>query len=408
MKRINYGKSGAKTRSTPVIITLPQSYYQNISDGQRSYFGGGPYQTGTHDETISSGAQLRGKRYLSNPCRHLKTTTHIVYGGAISITGNTVADPSQTLTYSNYPVHSAGAHAAAVSASKAAFATSLQDSFLAANGQSLMNLNFDKMRPDLTEVSVPNFMIDFAQISSLWKLWNRARSFASNVAGANLNYQYGWKPTIGDVQAAVRSIRNLQEKMRNWERNLGKLISKRCTVYSKTSNESATQSYNGWGTLKWTATLEQKCTAHILYRPKPLKVMTLLERTLRGSLDSLGFELNPNILWDAIPFSFVIDWFIDIGAYCESHKIDTFELPIDLEDAYLQYHERYTCMSSLTEDATSTWPAMKYPGAASEEKYFSRAQIGPSTVTLRDLGWKMPSLNQIGLALSLGLTRRRF
>jgi len=50
-------------------------------------------------------------------------------------------------------------------------------------------------------------------------------------------------------------------------------------------------------------------------------------KTLLVVLDSLGVNWDPSILWEAVPFSFVIDWFINVGDWMESNYQKT-ALPI--------------------------------------------------------------------------------
>jgi hypothetical protein len=46
--------------------------------------------------------------------------------------------------------------------------------------------------------------------------------------------------------------------------------------------------------------------------------------------DALGVNLNPGIIWNAIPWSFVVDWFINIGRYLDSYKLSHMEPKINI------------------------------------------------------------------------------
>jgi len=317
-----------------------------------------------------------------------------------SIAAPTIRTEDNATSWGNESTGSAIGQAAC----KAAFGVSIQDQLLYTSGQSFIDQNFDRMRPDLTEVSVPNFLIDVGQIKSLFKIWSLRRGFLSNVANANLNYQYGWKPTIGDISAMVNSIRNLQKKIDEWNRSLGAFKKRQCLVLSDTISKSGTSNVSTWGTVAWSGSLTRSVTAHITFVPLPLREMTNLERLLRGTLDSLGFELNPGILWDAIPFSFVVDWFLNIGSYLERFKLDTLELPFRLEDSYLQYKEVMFIDCRTTNNGTPLQiPVSRYGGSRRSEKFFHRVPIGPSYSLMTGLGWKFPTRNQGGLAASLAV-----
>jgi hypothetical protein len=288
-------------------------------------------------------------------------------------------------------------------AAKAALGVNFQD-YAITDPSTVMDSVYDSMRPDLTEVSVPNFIIEFAQISSLWKIWNTRRSFVPNVANKNLQYQYGFIPTIGDISGMISAIRNLQQKIRDWNRSVGRLRRRKRTVLSDTISKSGSSVVSNWGTVNWNVNFTRQITAHITYRPLPIQAMANTERLLRGTLDSLGFELNPAILWDAIPFSFIVDWFLNIGGYLEGIKFDTLELPIKLEDAFLQNKEMMTIDCRTTNNGVPLEvPVSRYAGSRRTEKFFSRIGAFPHDAFARQLGWRIPTRNQAGLALSLVL-----
>jgi hypothetical protein len=41
-------------------------------------------------------------------------------------------------------------------------------------------------------------------------------------------------------------------------------------------------------------------------------------------LDLFGANLNPAIVWNAIPFSFVVDWFLKVGDYFDKMEVQLF------------------------------------------------------------------------------------
>lgn len=40
-----------------------------------------------------------------------------------------------------------------------------------------------------------------------------------------------------------------------------------------------------------------------------------------GMLDALGVNLNPSIIWNALPWTFVVDWVVDVGRFLDSYKV---------------------------------------------------------------------------------------
>jgi hypothetical protein len=51
---------------------------------------------------------------------------------------------------------------------------------------------------------------------------------------------------------------------------------------------------------------------------------------LLGMLDALGVNLNPQIIWNAIPWTFVIDWVADVGQWLGNHKTLNMEPAVNI------------------------------------------------------------------------------
>jgi hypothetical protein len=175
-------------------------------------------------------------------------------------------------------------------------------------------------------------------------------------------------------------------------------------MFSNSYSTSGTFNYQGDShqPCRWTAVLTQRVTAHFTYRPKPIQALSDLDLKLRGALDALGFELNPQIIWNAIPFSFVVDWFTGIGDVLGSLKIDSLELPVELEDGYLQYSELRSVASNLSLDVNSSVSSKNdWPTHATVYKRFERMPILPDYATLRSVDVRQPSLRQAELGFAL-------
>jgi hypothetical protein len=71
-------------------------------------------------------------------------------------------------------------------------------------------------------------------------------------------------------------------------------------------------------------------------------------------LDAFGFNLNPAIIWNAIPWSFLVDWVISVSRWLDQFKIDNMKPQINI----LRYlwsirRERLTYLSKETRSQTS-------------------------------------------------------
>ncbi len=128
---------------------------------------------------------------------------------------------------------------------------------------------------------------------------------------------------------------------------------------------------------------------------------------LAAYLDALGFELNPRIIWDAVPFTFVLDWFFGIGSWLERHKYDTLELPFLWVDSYVQYKEAVQVESRLTLTHTNVSGAFNYSPWVTSRQYFERVPAKPYEDVFQGAGWRVPTRGQAELLVSLATVLRR-
>lgn len=360
--------------------------------------------------TNASGSGIH--QAISNRCVHTVNRTFMPGG----VSGPYRVDqPGNDLFYQTYGPYVAeyNSHSAAVAAAKTYLNKPLGTAYLGSQGQAIINALALKLRPDLTTVSIPNFLAELEDVKSLFRLWQRKVSDSKNVAGAALNYNFGWKPTIGDVGAMVNSVKSLTQKLNEWEVLCGVLRHGKATYdsdFTQVSGSFAVPAY--FGECRWSATLSTVVTGGIAYRPQPIIALSHFDRTLRGLLDTLGFQLNPRIIWDALPFTFVIDWFFGVGNWLEGFSFDALELPIQYVDSYVQYKQELKIESNVvcykSDLGSSFHPTIQSPGMVTTENFFHRMPIFPDYATLAGLGWKFPTPKQTLLlvALSTVLSRR--
>jgi len=115
---------------------------------------------------------------------------------------------------------------------------------------------------------------------------------AGDVSGAWLAMQYGWLPTISDVFAAWKAYSALTER-RVWKVTASGRVFKE---YEASSN-SGLFTAPGWS----------ECSVRYTYWVE--------ESVSTGR--SLGLTDPASIVWELLPWSFVVDWFIPIGTYLE-------------------------------------------------------------------------------------------
>jgi hypothetical protein len=86
---------------------------------------------------------------------------------------------------------------------------------------------------------------------------------------------------------------------------------------------------NGVSIVRHTGTTFSQFHAQIEYNFNYTQYQVEHARLL-GVLDSIGFNLNPAIIWNALPWSFVVDWVIGIGRWLDSYKIENMKPQINI------------------------------------------------------------------------------
>lgn len=126
---------------------------------------------------------------------------------------------------------------------------------------------------------------------------------ADSVQNAWLQYRYGIIPFICDIESIMEEF---AKKVHGFNRNIN---SRRGTVQTEVTNKTVTQ--DGDNGMTWDAETEEKVeikSTSIAY----------FEWTLQGIpayLSYWGLAPNqlPGLAWEAIPYSFVVDWFFNVG-----------------------------------------------------------------------------------------------
>lgn len=150
-----------------------------------------------------------------------------------------------------------------------------------------------------------------------------------NLAESNLAWQFGWAPLFKDL----RKLNQFQDHVNQRVKEINKLHSgtglrRRLTLsdgVSKSSDNSvtvhstnctirckmeSTTSWKRWGTVRWTPDA-----------PIPTTEGAVEAQALKAILGlSLDYGNIASSTWEAIPWSWLIDWFANVGEYLQTHN----------------------------------------------------------------------------------------
>jgi hypothetical protein len=124
-----------------------------------------------------------------------------------------------------------------------------------------------------------------------------SRLAPSDVSGRWLELQYGWLPALMDVSEAAKAYEKITKKERT------------SIVRASAKETSLVENHVSgvWGTSKGSV------TQRVVYTYEMTEQLTVAR--------SMGLYDPLSVLWENIPYSFVVDWFIPIGTYLDNLSI---------------------------------------------------------------------------------------
>jgi len=159
------------------------------------------------------------------------------------------------------------------------------------------------------------------------RLLSRLTDFRS-LGSEYLNVVFGWKPFVSDLRKMYNLWQTVDKRMAQLVRENGKSINRRATLEEDTSTDFATDSYPGawrWipggfslasnsGTSTWTGqrTTKTKVWYSANYRYY-IPDIGSSQWDRRARLALFGGLPTPELLWEVLPWSWLVDWFSNVG-----------------------------------------------------------------------------------------------
>lgn len=170
--------------------------------------------------------------------------------------------------------------------------------------------------PNRPVVDLPVFISELRDLPRLLKV--EGDSVIKKIASGNLNYWFGWRPLISDLKKLVdfthhyesraREIKALQEgglkrKQQLWSGSATSrsYLTAQSTTFLVKGWQQRVTTQKVWGFVEW--------NSNSLPRMTPAEMLSLARRAV------LGLELSPHTAWEAIPWSWLVDWCSNAGDY---------------------------------------------------------------------------------------------
>lgn len=273
----------------------------------------------------------------------------------------------------------------------------------------------------------------FASLSSsAWKVAKAARWLGHSAGSEFLNLRFGWQPFLGDLRKLYELQRSIDRRLATLVRNNGRWRRRTATL----ADESTLQydvfdvPYLYWGVLGGGPDHYLR-TAHT-FRQVTTRTTTKRwfvgsyrywvpdigssEWTRRAVAHLYGVTPTPKLIWQAMPWSWLADWFSNMGDIVSNLSVNSVGYPV-LRWSYLM-ETRTTTVTAVAHcdhqgygspgDA-NYWPEAKGQRFASEYREVRKLRVpggNPFGFGLPSFSWTGLSTGQRATLAALGVSRR--
>lgn len=164
--------------------------------------------------------------------------------------------------------------------------------------------------------------------------WGDVRRLVLDGNGAHLNWNFGWKPFLRDLQATWKGLASFTPRLMKYLLEQGKLLTRHETdtesdgswVWQNRGSSNPEFFYDVWKVEK---TVRRSTFEFTYVIPQPYVDSIVW----RGLLDTLGLDCSIANVWAVLPWSFVWDWFFGLGRHLRTYSKDWAEPEIRLVQA---------------------------------------------------------------------------
>ncbi|DAD51393.1 maturation protein [ssRNA phage Zoerhiza.1_33] len=291
------------------------------------------------------------------------------------------------------------------------------------------------MRPKFSDLSLFNDVLELHQIRDLVKPFGKdllkklnpankhptlspSGQLLSAGANAELWYSFGVQPLIEDIKGVAELIGKIPKTIADIRRRATRLQTRHYARMKELQGISLPADTTSVVENPLPDFRQVSLQTQCRWVDPPAYHATLKFRYDVAMLDDLalacsawaqafGLDKPLTVAWNAIPFSFVVDWFVDVGEWIDSLQADPV-LPIVIED--FSHSVKWSYRADVT---IRFWNGLyTAPLGVGEHSYYERRRDIPSTIAPLHFG--MPSVEQLSLGAALlvqgaesALSRRR-
>jgi hypothetical protein len=245
---------------------------------------------------------------------------------------------------------------------------------------------------------------------------------ASAAASSFLQWKFAIAPLISDVRAVRSALAKLEKTVNRLLTNEGRVRTSHWTDYTTSPGKSGSYSFGHGPGLGQPEVVKYSpdCSGEFVYEVSDTRTrihvqmkynynFTEYQREhahILALMDSFGIQSNPAIIWNAIRFTFILDWVIGVGRYLDQFKVANMEPKINVLGALWSCTSERFVQSYKTYDANGMYCSTKVSLPVLKETGYTRRLFRPSLSSLTASGLSPLELT-LGAALVFASRRRK-
>lgn len=185
---------------------------------------------------------------------------------------------------------------------------------------------WNKFKPKLAQVNLGQFFAEIKDVPSLLKF--RLKKF-KDLGSDYLNVEFGWKPFLSDLRNWYQSVVRLDRQIANLQKHNGKWLRRKGTLYENQTETEDQNCYLYWN--NYVQTLSKRrtvvSTEKAWFSGSFRYYIPGLSDGKWGKLKAVqqlwGLEIDPALVYELTPFSWLVDWFSNVGDVISNYSSAT-------------------------------------------------------------------------------------
>lgn len=195
------------------------------------------------------------------------------------------------------------------------------------------------------QLNLLSSVIELIDIRRLFDTISTTWFFDSKWSDKALTLEFGYMPLVSDIKKIYKSLYSLDKSIKKWNQAVssGETLNAHSNFfYKEIDKEWTVKSSDKYYHVHNTAKGEVYGKAHVYYRPVS-KIQGVGKLIARAK--SLGLHKPQVAAWNAIAFSFIADWFSNVGNLLENLSQMSPTVKYELVSAGWSYREHYDIVS---------------------------------------------------------------